>query len=344
MKKTLLSLSLITVALAGKAQCSDLFISKYVSMGANNKCIEIYNPTANAIVMTNNYYVARYKTPTSSGNVSGPIPSFPNFNDTVWLKGTIPAYGTWVMCNPETTPSTSNNNSVCNPALRAHANQLTNFYGTYGSTTGDPMYFKGSDAITLEKKVGTTSVIVDLFGRFTDYMASSTGKPSAWSTISPFTGGVGEGTWITKGYMMVRKPSVINGVTSNPSAFNPLLQYDTIAKPTVLADTLATWNKLGSHTCNCKVTTVKELTNNAVSVSLFPNPMSNENNTLTIKSSMAIKSIFIYDIEGKFIAEKNANSIDKTVELKNLSLSPGIYVVKVYHSNGQVGVSRFSKL
>lgn len=344
MKKTLLSLSLITVALAGKAQnCSDLFISKYVSMGANNKCIEIYNPTNAPIVMSNKYYVARYKTPTSAGNVSGPIPAFPNFSDTVWIKGTIPAYGTWVMCNAETTPSTANANSICDPRLRAHANQATNIYGTYGSTTGDPMYFKGSDAITLEKKIGTTTTIVDIFGRFNDYMASSTGKPSAWSTIAPFTGGTGMGTWITKGYMMVRKPSVQIGVLANPSAFNPMAEYDTIAKPKVLADTLATWNKLGSHTCVCNTTGIKELSNN-LNIKLYPNPMSSDNNVLVIESLDAIKSVEIYDIEGKFIFQKSFNSIDKNIELKNLNFTPGIYVVKVYHANGRLGINRFSKL
>ena len=71
MKKILLSLSLITAALTVNAQCSDLFFSKYLSNGSNNKAIEIYNPTASPIVLNGTYYIARYKTPTSSGNVSG---------------------------------------------------------------------------------------------------------------------------------------------------------------------------------------------------------------------------------------------------------------------------------
>ena len=45
MKKTLLSLSLLTISLIGKAQCSDLFISEYVEGSANSKAMEFYNHT-----------------------------------------------------------------------------------------------------------------------------------------------------------------------------------------------------------------------------------------------------------------------------------------------------------
>ena len=342
MKKILLSLSLVTVALAGKAQnCSDLFISKYVSMGANNKCIEIYNPTNAAIVMTNVYYIARYKTPTSSGNVSGPIPAFPSFNDTVWIKGTIPAYGTWVLCNPEYTVTSSNAGAICDPALRAHANQLTNIYGTYGSTVGDPMYFKGSDALTLEKKVGGSAVIVDLFGRFTDYMASSTGKPSAWSTIAPYTGGTGMGTWITKGYMMVRKASVQTGVKTNPASFIALAEYDTIAKPVVKADTLAAWNKLGSHTCNCKPVGIHELTNNIVS-SVYPNP-TGDNSKVTISSSELIKSYTMFSVTGSVIKQEELVQPKNNFNITIDQLIKGVYFVQMKHTTGLTSIIRFIK-
>ena len=129
-------------------------------MGANNKCIEIYNTTSSPIVLNNVYYIARYKTPTASGSVSGVVPSFPNFSDTVHLKGTVAAHSTFVICNPETTPNTSNSGAICDPQLQAHANQLGNIYGTYGSGVGDPTYFKGSDAITIEKNTGGGPVIV----------------------------------------------------------------------------------------------------------------------------------------------------------------------------------------
>ncbi len=326
---------------AFKAQtCSELFISKYVSMGSNNKCIEIYNPTANPILLTGKYYIARYKTPTSGGNTSGPVPQPPNYDDTLWLKGTVPSYSTWVICNPEVTTNASNFGALDDPRLRAHANQLGNFYGTYGSSVGDPTYFKGSDAITLEKKNGTVVTIVDIFGRFTDFMAASNGKPSAWSTTAPYTGGTGMGWWITKGYMMVRKNTVITGITANPPAFNPLAEYDTIVKPKTVADTVNTWNLLGHHTCNCAVG-IKEYSKQ-IKVSVYPNPVYG-NNSIRIESSQAISSIQIYDIEGGLISTKIISTVDSKVDLSTKELSPGLYVIKIYHENGSLGVARFTK-
>ena len=59
MKKTLLSLSLITLALVGKAQnCSELFISEYVEGSGNNKAIEVYNPTGSDINLSNSSFLS----------------------------------------------------------------------------------------------------------------------------------------------------------------------------------------------------------------------------------------------------------------------------------------------
>ena len=54
-----LSASLLT------AQCNELFISEYIEGWSNNKALEIYNPTENAIDMTD-YRLERY----SNGNTS----------------------------------------------------------------------------------------------------------------------------------------------------------------------------------------------------------------------------------------------------------------------------------
>ena len=342
MKTFLLSVGLIATTVYAQAQCSDLMISKYCSMGANNKAIEIYNPTSSPINMTaGGYFLARYKTPTSSGNTSGTVPTFPNFDDTVHLKGIIPAYGTWVITNPETTPSSSNSNAICNPYLQGKANQLSNIYGTYGTTVGDPIYFKGSDAITIEKKSGASSVIVDMFGRFGDYMAASNGKPSAWSTTSPYTGGTGMGTWITKGYMLVRKSSVQKGITSNPSAFNPLLEYDTIARPKSHADTLAIWDLLGSHKSICNPNSVQSFDNSVISI-VFPNPVS-ANNKLTIQSSESIRSYSIYSIDGRLLIQKEISGKENQVEIKTDNIKNGIYIVKLLHPTGNYSTTRFTK-
>jgi hypothetical protein len=334
MKKILLSLSLVTVALAGKAQtCSDLIISKYLSNGSNNKAIEIYNPTPNPIVLTNKYYIARYKT----GTAGTPIPF--TYSDTVWLKGTVPSYSTFLVANPEVTPSTSNNNAVCDPRIHAKAVQpfgmWGNLYGTYGTTTGDPSYFKGSDVLTIEKKVGTTVTIVDLFGKRGDVVTT------AWSSSAPYTGGPGTGKWITKGYLLVRKSTVQTGVTTDPSLFNPLAEWDTIAKPHTAADTTALYNLLGSHTCGCKPVGIHELTNNIVS-SVFPNP-TGDDSKVTISSSEFIKSYAVFSVTGAVVKQEELTQPKNNFNVTIDQLTKGIYFIQMKHSNGLTSITRFIK-
>ena len=340
MKKILLSLSLVTVALAGKAQCSDLFISKYLSNGSNNKAIELYNPTPNPIVLTNKYYIARYKT----GTAGTAIPF--TYSDTVWLKGTIPSYSTFLVANPEVTPSASNNNAVCDVRVRNKAvapfGQSGNFYGTYGSTTGDPTYFKGSDVLTIEKKVGTTVTIVDLFGRRGDVLVNAAGTgTTAWSTLAPYTGGTGMGRWITKGYLMVRKQTVQTGVTTDPSGFDPLAQWDTIAKPRTSADTTALYNLLGTHTCNCKPVGIHELTNDIVS-SVYPNP-TGDNSKVTISSSELIKSYTVFSVTGSVIKQEELVQPKNNFNITIDQLIKGVYFVQMKHTSGLTSITRFIK-
>lgn len=334
MKKILLSLSLVTVALAGKAQtCSDLFFSKYLSNGSNNKALEIYNPTPNPIVLNGTYYIARYKT----GTAGTPVPF--TYSDTVWLKGTIPSYSTFLVANPEVSPTASNNNAWCDIRIRNKAvspnGQLGNLYGTYGTSTGDPTYFKGSDVLTIEKKVGATVTIVDLFGKRGDVVTT------AWSSNAPYTGGTGMGKWITKGYLMVRKNTVQAGLTTDPSLFNPLGEWDTIAKPHNAVDTAALYNMLGSHTCSCKPVGIHELSNNIVS-SVFPNP-TGDNSKVTISSSEFIKSYVVFSVTGSVIKQEELTQPKNNFNVTIDQLTKGIYFVQMKHSNGLTSITRFIK-
>jgi hypothetical protein len=108
--------------------CQELFISEYIEGLAFDKAIEIYNPTANPISLTN-YNIKIY----SNGNVASSY--------TANLAGTIPAYGTWVAANVS-----------ASAAILAKANQ------TFPQAS---FSFDGNDAITLEYN----SNILDIFGR-----------------------------------------------------------------------------------------------------------------------------------------------------------------------------------
>lgn len=232
MKKTLLSLSLITVALVGKAQnCSDLFISEYVEGSGNNKAIEFYNPTINAINLSN-YRLVRY----SNGSASG--------SDSTDLTGTIASFGTFVIANGQTTGSASS--PACSPALQALAQQLDHAYPA-------PTYVNGDDAMVLARI--SPYKILDIFGEI------GVQPVTAWSDVAPYDGTAGK--WWTKDHSLQRKSSVQQGVMTNPSPFNVTLQWDSLPKDN--------WTNLGIHSCGCSSVGFKEASH-TVSLKVFPNP------------------------------------------------------------------------
>lgn len=98
------------------APCTDLFISEYLEGSGNNKAIEIYNPTASAINLSD-YELRQYNNGDST------------FTYSLVLSGSIPAYGTYVIENSSET-------------LGIVANLSTN---------SNVMTFNGDDAISLYK-------------------------------------------------------------------------------------------------------------------------------------------------------------------------------------------------
>ena len=84
----LLGLALL-MPLFSSAQCTDLFISEYLEGTGNNKGLEFYNPTSEAISLSG-YQLQRW----SNGEGTA--------TDWVDLNGTIEAFGTWVLVNGQT--------------------------------------------------------------------------------------------------------------------------------------------------------------------------------------------------------------------------------------------------
>jgi hypothetical protein len=320
MKKLLLTVFAATTLMAAKAQdCSDLIISKYIQFGGNNKGIEIYNTTTTAINL-NGYILERWKS-----NSAGLIAT--SMSDSLHLRGTVAPLSTFVIINGQTTAvnTGSSTSPKCDPALQAYAQQLDNLYGTYGATTGAPTYFKGNDCLILRKPNGNPADIFGEIGVTVTY----------WSTIFPYRGQTGQGKWITKGYMMVRKPGVKKGVTVFPTEFNPLGEYDTIAHvyPNMTRqDTLDTYSLFGTHTCDCANQSVNNLAKTNF-VTLFPNPSAE--GTIYIKSSEIINEVKVFDITGKLLfLENKLNRLDYVFE--SSKLKPGSYQFSIKLANGTV--------
>ncbi|MES2762195.1 MAG: T9SS type A sorting domain-containing protein [Bacteroidota bacterium] len=309
MKKTLLSLSLIAVALVGKAQnCSDLFISEYVEGSGNNKAVEIYNPTPNAINTNNNYRLIRYNNGTSAAAGEANGQAMVNLG-----AHTIQSGEAWVIVIDKRDGSQPCPGQECAVSAALQAKADTFLCPDYNVSYA--MYFNGNDALSLQKYNGSTWNYVDIFARMGESAMTS---GYGWSDAFPYDGSAGV-IW-TEDQTLFRKQSVKEGVKTNPNTFNVTVEWDSLPRDD--------YSKLGVHTCDCIQVGVKELNKSTVKLSAYPNPATT-NDVMTIMASEAIKSIEVYNVVGARVITKEGNNFDKNVGFQTGDLSKGMYIVKV---------------
>ena len=215
----LLFLALIILPYFSFSQsCSDLIISEYCEGSGNNKAIELYNPTAEAINLSS-YTLQRY----SNGSA--------NATDELQLDGVVEPFGTWIVVNGQTEDIELEGGSISlavDPLIQAYADQLGNPYP-------DPLYMNGDDAVMLVKD---GDIVVDIFGKpGEDPGLAWTDDASAGYTS------LNGGAYLTNSKTLRRKPTVTQGVTTVPILFNVLSEYDSLPNNT--------WNGLGIHSCEC---------------------------------------------------------------------------------------------
>ncbi len=293
MKKSLLSLAAIVAAFAAEAQCDQLFISEYVVGTGNNKAYELYNPTDQEINL-NGWVLERW----SNGEGAS--------TDETTLMGTIPAYGTWVVANGQTEDIDLGTfiSPACDPELQALADQLDNPYPA-------PTFMNGDDALVL---VYNGSTVADIFGK------PGEDPGDGWSTE--------DGTIITSGHTMIRKPSITGGVTTPPDSFEPLAEWDTLGTDD--------WSNLGTHTCDCNdVTSVGDRED--LDVQIYPTIVTGDQQ-ITVKTNYAIREVEAYDATGKLVKTtlNLTNSNNGSVVLG--SVPSGVYIVNII-MEGNVGFS-----
>jgi len=339
MKKGLLFIvSIFTSGIGFSQNCSDLFISEYVEGRFNNKAIEIYNPTANAINLSG-YFVSRY----SNGSTSATV------QNSIQLTGTIPAYGTYVAVLDKRVATGTGNEAPIWDALQAKADGF--YCPVY--TSSDAFYWNGNDAILLAKGtlpstpttvINATNipgfVLKDIFGKIGENPGSGSDPLFGWTVNPPY---VQSGYGVTVDHSLIRKLSIQKGVIANPALFNPLAEWDSIPAEVVLldqfGDTVLTsggadsivgnWNSLGIHSCSCDPSAAIISPVSEIELSIYPNPT---NGIVYIKGASTIVKIQVMNSLGQLVASVDNNS--KSVLSMDLGSYRGLYLMKLTDVSG----------
>jgi len=299
MKKFLLCTTFVFAVLSNFAQnnCSDIFISEYVEGSQNNKAIELYNPTPNPIVLDGVYTMGRER----NGNGTPMLMA---------ITGTIPPNGVRVFALDKRDPNGTGTEVPLSDELIAASNDFLN---PVYVESNSPMYFNGDDAFFLVKN---GNQILDLIGK-------SGEDPGGgwWALGDPNT------RWWTENNTLVRKPTVLRGVSANPEVFDPSLEWDSLPSNT--------FTELGEHLCNCFPVSVEEQVENTFSI--FPNPV--VEGAFTLKSSSMMESITLFSVDGRLIVQENLNG----VTYSNVTLpkaEAGVYFIEVIYTDGRKAIQK----
>lgn len=322
MKKLLFfALSFFSLQFAS-AQCDDLIISEYVEGWSNNKAVEIYNPTANAIDLSA-YRLSRYP--------NGSTTPFASGGEQAWvtLSGMIQAYSTHVIVIDKRDPNGTGQEAPAWDELQAKADTFT--CPVYAQCNA--LYFNGNDALALEMLNGDR---VDIFGK----IGEDPGDPGSWTDVAPYISDAGTGgEWWTRDHTLVRKQSVQSGVSVNPAQFIVNQEYDSLS--------VNTFNNLGCHKCDCDpnvanvncgdvVNSTRDIyTNNAVSV--YPNPATSGD--FRIVSTGVIATVEIQSALGETVVILDNHQLSGSMQI-NEKLTAGQYFLVITHTNKSVSLQK----
>lgn len=323
MKRTLLFFGLLT-SVAYAQDCTKIFISEYVEGFGNNKAVEIYNPT-NTTIDLSQYFVSRYS---NGANVATVAKS-------VQLSGTIAPYDVFVAVLDKRDPNGTGNEAPIDAELEAKGDGF--FSPVYA--TSEAFYWNGNDAIALVKGTLTSTpsqdvttipgiVLIDIFAKIGEDPGTS------WDSDAPYNDNMG--AYVTKDISLIRKSTVLKGVTTNPSAFNALAEYDSIP-PVIMVDTseVGNWASLGVHNCSCGAPLSISAKENP-SVLVYPNP--SLDGVIYVKNAAQVREVTVSNALGQVVTKITNNS--NPVLSLNLEDNRGVYILRIVDIQGNVSSKR----
>lgn len=333
MKKLLLFFTalLSSGAIFAQTDCSDIFISEYVEGWYNNKALELYNPTNAAITLDNTYRLIRWSNGSATSD-QDPLYVLP-------MTGKIDPYKVMVIIQDTAKPG---QDTMVWLELRKRGTWLAPY--DYGGTTpgGNVVFWNGDDAISLQKKSGSTWKDIDIFGeigvRPLDWQGGTTG---AWTDTKPYWKGTG--TYLTKDQTLIRKKTVKFGIDriamshygdsitgGFPNSFYAFAQYDSM--PSNFFDSL------GTHQCNCKTSSSVSEIQTSMNVTILPNPVTNSQ--FTVNASFAISSVQVVSVVGQTVYSSDFVTRSREIKVQLNDMPQGIYLVKIRSAENQSVVKK----
>jgi Lamin Tail Domain/Secretion system C-terminal sorting domain len=308
MKKILLFGCTLMSALFSNAQnqnCGDVFISEYVEGTNNNKAIELYNASSSAIDLG----AGQYKMGRARDGAAAPM--------LIGLTGVLPPYGVRVFALDKRDPNGTGNEIPLDSVLMAAADTFLN---PVYVQTDSPMYFNGDDAFVFGKGADLLNfTILDIIGKVGEDPGSGWFVPG-----DPFS------AWWTTDNTLIRKSTILHGVTTNPITFDPSMEWDSLPANT--------FDQLGTHLCDCGVISVNE-NKSYSSFTLFPNPISE--GKFVLKGSQEMFSVRIIGLDGQLVFSQQFDNATRNSNVVLPKAESGMYVVEVLFKDG---TKRYSKI
>jgi len=357
-------------------QCDQLFFSEYVEGYANNKALEIYNPTNEAVNLSE-YSLIRFSngstnpvsektqqlpdemlqpgdvfvivvdlTDTADWNTQFDKPAWNGYNvidtlfDFVTGEPRVDAAGN-ILFGPQFTDAGealfgTEYNEEYDLQCKADAFLCPDY------DTNNTMYFNGNDAMVLIKGTTVSSSgdnILDVIGVIGENPEDSI-MEDAWVNA--------DGFWITKNTTLVRDPSVTGG---RFAADQVIAQAGGTFTGEGWSDYSSnTFEFLGIHECDCNTEPTPSRyscslgpltgTNNINSIpfKMYPNP--NSGGSLFVESEEGIKQISVFNLMGQLVSSDLNLSLNTTHELNVSDLESGLYLVNIRFANDYVSSQR----
>lgn len=374
MKKKLLLFGLLVFSASLMAQCDELFISEYVEGYANNKAIEIYNPT-NEPIQLSGYSLARFSNGSTTINdekivqlpqkMLAPYDAYVIIVDqrdtTLWdSQFDKPVWNGYVLVDTLFDSITgevitdSLGNVLVGPQYNDDGAAL--FGDEYDETydllcKGDAflnpvyednnvMYFNGNDAMVLIKGTELAndgSNILDVIGVIGEDPETTLMEP-AWLDENGF--------WLTRDRTLVRKPDVATG-RNDPSKI--IAQNGgTFVGEEWLSYRKNDFSYLGIHNSNCATGTQYDRLScangpiastfeiNQIAFRMYPNP--NTTGALTVEAEEPVQRVEIYNIIGQRVYTEKLTA--EKLEINTSSFNKGMYIVNLYFDENKLSLQK----